>query len=186
VPAASAALGAAAAAAVAISVGLSATHPGSEPAGPSPAGTSQPPSSPGVRLAAWTVSRQANGTIYVTFRQATDPAGLQSTLRADGVPASVTFSGQRNPACQAYPVPNPPPFSFGHAKPPLSKVAGSYLNKPAQYALVTPAQYALVIHPKAIPAGTGLQIWTSGTPGGTNGFVLVIGLVRASPQCTGS
>ena len=32
-----------------------------------------------------------------------DPAGLQATLRADGIPASVTFIGQQNPACQVIP-----------------------------------------------------------------------------------
>ena len=34
-----------------------------------------------------------DGTIYVTINELKDPAGLQSTLRADGVPASVTFFG---------------------------------------------------------------------------------------------
>jgi hypothetical protein len=179
VPTMAAAVGAAAAAALAINATLPGRHHlgAGHPASSYPV-SSQPPGNSGVRLAAWTVTRQADGTIYVTFRQATDPAGLQSTLRADGVPASVTFTGQRNPACQAYPVPSPPPFSFGHAKPPLGKVQRSFSDKPAQY--------ALVIRPKALPPGTGLQIWTSGTPGGAGGFVLFIGLVRASPQCTGS
>lgn len=31
-----------------------------------------------------------------------DAAGLQRTLRADGVPASVTFAGQQNRACKPY------------------------------------------------------------------------------------
>lgn len=51
---------------------------------------------PGIRLAAWTVARQADGTVHVTIRQLRDPAGLQRQLRADGVPASVTFFGQPN------------------------------------------------------------------------------------------
>jgi hypothetical protein len=46
--------------------------------------------------------------------------------------------------------------------------------------------YALVIHPSALPSGAGLQIWTSGTPGGADNFQLQVSLVRASPQCTGS
>ena len=50
------------------------------------------------QLTAWTVTRQADGNITITIRQLKDPAGLQATLRADGVPASVTFARQQNPA----------------------------------------------------------------------------------------
>jgi hypothetical protein len=88
VPGVAAALGAAAVAAVAVSVALPASHP----VGGSSA-----------QLAAWTVARQDDGSIQVTIRELRDPAGLQATLRADGVPASVTFGGQPNPACQGYP-----------------------------------------------------------------------------------
>ena len=44
------------------------------------------------RLAAWTVSRDPDGGITVTVNQMTDPGGLQATLRADGIPARVTFA----------------------------------------------------------------------------------------------
>jgi hypothetical protein len=47
-------------------------------------------------------------------------------------------------------------------------------------------QIALVIHPGDLPAGDGVQIWTSGTPGAADNFELNVGLVKASPQCTGS
>src|SRR5277367_3245506 len=72
VPAVAAAVGAAAAAAVAVSVAL----PGSLPAGSLPGAShpaashpaaSHPTSSPGVRLAAWTITRQAGGSIRVSF-----------------------------------------------------------------------------------------------------------------------
>jgi hypothetical protein len=43
------------------------------------------------RLAAWTVARDPDGGIKVTVNQMTDPGGLQATLRADGIPARVTF-----------------------------------------------------------------------------------------------
>jgi hypothetical protein len=43
------------------------------------------------RLSAWTVTRDPDGGITVTVNQMKDPAGLQATLRADGVPARVTF-----------------------------------------------------------------------------------------------
>lgn len=52
---------------------------------------------------AWTVASQPNGSIQVTVSELRDPAGLQSKLRADGIPASVTFSGEANPACHGYP-----------------------------------------------------------------------------------
>ncbi len=58
---------------------------------------------PTAQLAAWTVVKQADGNISVTIRELKDPAGLQRTLRADGVPASVTLVSQQNEACQPYP-----------------------------------------------------------------------------------
>jgi hypothetical protein len=73
-----AALASAAIAAVALLV------PGAPPAvpGPHPA-TAQ--------LAAWTVTRDPDGGITVSVSQMRDPAGLQATLRADGIPVRVTF-----------------------------------------------------------------------------------------------
>ncbi len=53
------------------------------------------------QLAAWTVTRQADGDIYLTIRQLSDPAGLQRALRADGVPASVTFASHQHSPCRA-------------------------------------------------------------------------------------
>jgi hypothetical protein len=171
------ALGAAAAAAVAVSLALPAGHP----AAGRPA-ASHPASSPGVQLAAWTVTRLAGGSIKVTFREATDPAGLQRTLRADGVPVSVTFTGEQNPACQPYTSTGSTAFwPFGPATGPLD---GSRFIHHPQDAFTTP--YALVIDPSALPAGAGLQIWTSGTPGAADNFQLNVSLVTASPQCTGS
>ena len=139
-------------------------------------------SSPGVQLAAWTVTRQADGNIKITFREATDAAGLQRTLRADGVPVSVTFTGQQNPACQPYPSGGSPAFRpFGPRTGPLD---GSRFAGNPKEAYETP--YALVIDPSALPHGAGLQIWVSGTPGAADNFQLGTSLVKASPQCTGS
>jgi hypothetical protein len=56
---------------------------------------------PSAQLTAWTVTKQADGTISVTVRELSDAAGLQHSLRADGVPATVTFESQQNPACPA-------------------------------------------------------------------------------------
>jgi hypothetical protein len=177
VPGVAAAVGAAAAAAIAVGVALPAGHPS---AGlPS---ASHSASLPNVRLAAWTVAWQADGSIKVTFRQATDAAGLQRTLRADGVPASVTFTGQENPACQPYSTGSSHAYQpFGPATGPLG--GPGFLRNP-KAAYNTPD--ALVIRPSALPSGTGLQIWTSGTLGAADNFQLNVSLVKASTQCTGS
>jgi hypothetical protein len=182
VPAVAAAVGAAAAVAVAVGVAFPAGHPAVKPpvAGPPVAsGSASPPS---VRLAAWTVTRQAGGSIKVTFRQATDPAGLQQTLRADGVPVSVTFTGQQDTACQPYHVSAGQAFwPYGSRPGPLD--GSGFINHP-EGAYTTP--YAFVIDPSALPSGAGLQIWTSGTQGAADNFQLHVTLVKTSPQCTGS
>jgi hypothetical protein len=175
-------LGATTAAAVAVSVALAASHPAASHLAARHPAASHPASGPSVQLAAWTVTRQADGLIRVTFRQAIHAAALQRTLRADGVPASVTFTGQQNPACQHYRAGGSPAFwPFGPNAGPLGGY--TFIHHPKD-AYATP--YALVIHPSALPAGAGLQIWTSGTPGAADNFQLYVSLVRASPQCTGS
>ena len=72
---------AAAAAAVIAAVAVPALVPGSHGASPA-------------RLAAWTVTSRPGGRITVTIRELRDPVGLQRQLRADGVPATVRFTGQ--------------------------------------------------------------------------------------------
>jgi hypothetical protein len=146
-----------------------------------------------VQLAAWTVTSQANGTIYVTIRELRDAAGLQRTLRADGVPASVIFGGESNPSCREYP--------------------GKW--NPSTYIQMSNGEpYILAIHPAELPPGAGVQIFGKlgfeyryqGYPPGfppktyvisprpptkapVSGVVRVPviggGLVQASPQCTG-
>jgi hypothetical protein len=179
------AVGVAGAAAVAVSLVLPATNPAARhPAASNPAPSNPVPSktagSPGIQLAAWTVTRQADGNIKITFRQAADVAGLQSTLRADGVPASVTLAGQQNPACR--------PFTGSQAFWPYGKTPGPF---GAQRFAHNPkgafsSPYALVIDPSRLPAGAGVQIVVSGTPGTADDFSLHTSLVRTSPQCTGS
>ena len=71
---------------------------GRHPAGPE--ASSAPSSAPSARLAAWTVTRQADGDITVTVNELRDPAGLQRTLRADGVPASVTLPANAVKGCR--------------------------------------------------------------------------------------
>jgi len=179
VPGVTAVVGTAAVAAVAVSVALPGSHPtAGQPVASHPAG-GHPAGGPGVQLTAWTVTRQADGTLKVTFREATDAAGLQRTLRSDGVPASVTFTGEQNPACQPYTSSSPAFKPFGSTTGPLG---GDSRNPQDTYN----SPYALVIDPSALPKGAGLQIWTSGTPGAADNFQLDVSLVRVSPQCTGS
>ena len=118
-----------------------------------------------------------------------DPAALQATLRADGVPVSVTFIGQQNPACQPYSSSGSPAhWPFGSGAGPLGRPNKNDFNN---------TQDALVINPAALPSGAGLQIAVMrGIPSGPSGPwpypkgsgnpVVEVFLVKASPQCTGS
>ena len=140
-------------------------------------------------VAAWTVARQANGTINVTIRELRDAAGLQSTLRADGVPASVTFGSEPNPSCREYP--------------------GRWNLSQSGVQVSSGGPYILTIHPSALPRGAGVQIggkfdFAYSLPGHPQTTyispwrpkssvskvvrvpVLGVGLVQASLQCTGS
>jgi hypothetical protein len=167
---------------------------------PAPVGSGHPDShSVTARLAAWTVAKQANGDIDVTIRQLRNPAGLQSTLRADGLPVNVSFSGHSVFAsCQLYPT--------------STDVLNAVAHFPKQFSIAGGAVY-LVIKPSALPTGAGLAIFVgentvdipgpSPSPGaGTNlgsalfraskdGHVRMVAGVSVSPvyasqQCTGS
>jgi hypothetical protein len=145
------------------------------------------------RLAAWTVAKQANGDIKITIRELSDPSGLQSTLRADGVPANVSSSTQFDPSCQRYPMTQALFTSIYQAQKGVSS-----------------GNTVLVIQPSALPSGAGVQIGASvsgraadrglhGVAGGNqtvhqpvhhvavlaDNTVLRVGLVYASQQCTG-
>jgi hypothetical protein len=157
---------------------------------------------PTVQLAAWTVTKLGGGSISVTVRELKDPAGLQRTLRADGVPASVTFAGQQNPACLPYPGGTPGnPLTAGPATHLLKRVFPepyrrfSLLPLPRGPHKVRPVHgsppalpprvslnQAVVIDPSALPSNTGVQLGAS--PGGT--ALLLPAVVYASSQCTGT
>lgn len=150
------------------------------------------PTQPGSdQLAAWTVTRQPDGTVRVTIRQLMDPTGLQARLRAVGVPATVTPIGEPNPSCRTYPA----------GKALLARVFTStfeFIPPSRQSQSNTPQQApglvtVLLIHPAALPAGTGVRITASFTPvvssGATrtqHGTVQRPTLVYASQACTGS
>jgi hypothetical protein len=153
---ASAGLAGTAAAAIALGVAMSqpASRQGSQPA-------SHPVKA---QLAAWTVTREADGTVSITLREMRDPAGLQRKLRADGVPASVNTTG--NPACQQYSV---------------STTRGASLGQVFQIQHNGSGDATIIdIHASALPSGAGAEI-----SGRVPGFV-VMHLIRTSQQCTGS
>jgi hypothetical protein len=146
-------------------LGVTTLAPSGPPA-PAAAGTagSQPAV---VRLAAWTVARQANGDIDVTIRQLRHPARLQATLRADGLPAHVSFSGHPGSAvCQPY-----------------SKWANVMIGyRSLTWTLRRGGSDAFTIHPSQLPSGAGLSITIEKINGFPNPEFVV---VHASQQCTG-
>jgi hypothetical protein len=135
------------------------------------------------RLAAWTVARQASGDIDVTINQLQDPAGLQSMLRADGLPVNVSFSGAPlSASCRPYDT--------------TRDVLGAVVQLSS-----SGGSPSFVIDPSALPAGTGVAVYDnrgggvpasspsaqgagSPPPAGITG-PLAFGLVYASQQCTG-
>lgn len=147
-----------------------------------------------VQLAAWTVTKLSDGNISVTIRQLQDPSGLQSTLRADGIPASVTFDGQLNPPCQLYPggtadsstQPSallkqvfPKPYQKLPAPPPGPALPAT--SAPAPFP-PNPDSTIIVIDPSALPSNAGVQLAASPTAAA----VLLPQVVYTSSQCTGS
>jgi hypothetical protein len=118
------------------------------------------------QLSAWTVVKRADGTIDVTINELRDPAGLQRTLRADGVPASVTFFGRENGSCQ--------PYTSGDETGLIGKIFAQPLGQ----------INSAVIRPSAIPSGAGVQI--SPVINGGQVPAIAVRIVAASPQCTGS
>jgi hypothetical protein len=147
----------------------------------------QPSHPASARLTAWTVTKQANGNISVTLHELRDLAGLQRTLRADGVPASVTFFGKQNPACVPY------PYRSGQSRSEARRqtiiIAAPFGGGPPAE-LVSPwGTSGLLIDPSFLPSGVGLQIGAGPVRSlgdGPDIFPIWAGLVQASPHCTGS
>jgi hypothetical protein len=110
-------------------------------------------------LTAWTVQKQANGTIDVTIHDLLNLAGLQQKLYADGVPAEVISDTHYPAACV-------------DREAMKEDMASVITLGPA-----VPNEYAFVIHPAAIPSGSKLlldvthPIVTSGGIAATTGGV---------------
>ena len=169
---------------------------------PAGSGSRQPSHPAHAQLTAWTVTRLADGDISIRINQFKDPAGLQSTLRADGVPASVTFASQRNQACRPYPggtlsagsgppsplrpsallkqvFPTPyqvlgAPPGTGPAR--MAKAAGAPAPPPSGNRTV------IVIDPSALPRNAGVELASSDAAASA---LLLPVVVYAGAQCTG-
>jgi hypothetical protein len=125
-----------------------------------------------VVTAAWTVRQDADGTVTIYLRQYANRAGLQETLRADGVNAIVRPVPT---SIQTVALPGRLP---GSGKPPLRvpRAACSYAatnNAPPaiQRAVVTFAGQGLpalfTIHPASMPPGSALLLpFLTGMPPG--------------------
>ena len=142
-----------------------------------------------IQLAAWTVRHDPGGLIKVTINDLRDAAGLQSTLRADGVPANVEFSKTHFEATTSTSAIPP-----SCARPQISNKEWVKLEQQitpdfGAPTSMDPGSVALTIDPSAFPPGIGLYIKAfTASPGTENGpvFDLQTDLVTTSPQCTGS
>jgi hypothetical protein len=197
IPVVTGTLATAAVGALAVTALAPASHPATALAGKLP--SHQASRQPTVRLTAWTVTKLADGNISVTIRELRDPAGLQRTLRADGVPASVTFAGQQNTACQPYPggtpqsLPQPAtallkrvfPKPYADlrlpAHPGTARMVTVHASPPALPG-VSANHAFIVIDPSALPGNAGVQLGT----GYYGVATLLPRVVYASSQCTGS
>jgi hypothetical protein len=168
--------------------------------------TSGPAAPPGQQTAAghsrtvvttaWTVREDADGAITIDLRQYADPAGLQQTLRADGVNAivrqiPVTFRSLGIPRATVPSKPGlrvPRPscrYAATNNAPPA--VQGAVVTLPPVMELPT----GFVIHPEAMPPGSALLLpFLAGMPrspknGGTGVTALIPRVLNsdAVPAC---
>lgn len=161
IPAMTGVLALAAGAAVAVTALLPASHPATQ--------------QPRVQLAAWTVVQQTGGIIHVTVRELHDPAGLQAALRADGVPASVSFGNGQHTACLPYPGGG---FRTSGNQTLIDSVFPSGSGPPIP---------GVNIRPSALPSGTGVLLaFSQSSQDGMPLIAVAAGVVQASQQCTGS
>jgi hypothetical protein len=127
-------------------------------------------------LAAWTVTVGPGHTVSVTIRQLSDAAGLQRTLRHDGVPARVTFQ----PGIPS----DSPPLPADCRKVSMSDTENANLQGKIIGQGATLTGIALTLHTQAIPHGVGIFLAIeSGSNSDNWGWGLA--LVQAAQSCTG-
>jgi hypothetical protein len=107
-------------------------------------------------LAAWTVTKRSDGAVAVMVRDLRDPAGLQRALRADGVPARVTYPQAHVPAsCHFYDLASASATSALRSRVITEPKFTLNLNKFANF----------IVHPSAIPHGAGVLVTGAAMPG---------------------
>ncbi len=120
----------------------------------------------------------ALANIKVSIHELRNPAGLQRRLRADGVPATVTFVGQQNPACRPWPGAGVYGRHTSAGNTLFSKVFPADPGAPSG---------VIVIRPSALPSGGGVKLEAALRGHGPRAFIEIgAGLVHASQRCTGS
>jgi hypothetical protein len=119
------------------------------------------------QLAAWTVTSRG-GTVTVSIRKMIDVAALQAKLRAAGIPASVSTSG--NAACTSYPA------SIAQLNAALG-IQG--VGKAELGGRIHSGVTECVFRRSALPSGAGVELVQPSHD-------ILFRLVRVSPQCTGS
>lgn len=124
--------------------------------GPMPSGAAAPTIS--AKLAAWTVTPQADGTVKVTVKQMRDVSGLQAKLRADGVPVVVSASLGWPAACTEW-------------RGGQYRMGSSVLRTANPTGLPSANGTELIISPRSIPHGALLWLGLSqtGKPNGIAG-----------------
>lgn len=149
-----------------------------------------------VRLTGWSVVRQDDGGVMITLRRLRDPAALQRTLRADGIPVKIVDDGSniydstKVPGCTVLPkLMAPPPGPVPRWPLLVRKIFfGPHYGHSSN-------PYTFWIYRAAIPRGVGVAILVSeGSQSlsnstlrgadhfGVNGFAF--DLVKANPGCT--
>ena len=103
-------------------------------------GTSGASGTHDAQLTAWTVQKEADGTIDVTIHDLLNLTGLQQKLAADGAPAEVVSDAHYPAACVDYQAMK-------------ADMASVITNGPE-----VPSGYAFVIHPAGIPSGSKLLL----------------------------
>ncbi len=137
----------------------------------------------GVSLAAWSVVKEPHGLLKVTIRQLRNPAGLERTLRADGVPANVRFVHHFFQPSNSNDVPK------GCLPPHLSSQVIAKVDEKLIPNVTVPEADAAIIRPSALPHGIGLYLKAWAPNPGTHSAAslsMEINLVQATHRCTGS
>jgi hypothetical protein len=137
----------------------------------------------GVKLAAWSVIKERHGLVKVTIRELRDPAGLQKTLRAAGVPANVRF------VHHFFQPPNSVHLPKGCLAPQMSdKAIATLMAKIEPSNISVPSADAVILRSSAIPHGLGMYLKAWAPKPGTQSAAslgMETDLVQATPQCTG-